>query len=72
MTTRMGSRTVTVSPAVHDRVRSAYVPGVVATLCWTPLTLIVASRVQAGMRTRIDHDPLTFPVTRSDVVSLAG
>ena len=46
-------------------------PGVVVTFCATPLTLIgVAPVVQAGMRTRIVHEPLTVPVTVSVVVSL--
>ena len=47
-------------------------PGVVAMLCATPLTLTVAPVVQAGMRMRIVHDPPTLPVTVSVVVSLTG
>ena len=47
-------------------------PGVVAMSCAMPLTLIVAPLVQAGMRIRIVHDPLTLPATVRVVVSLAG
>lgn len=71
-TTRIGSRTVTVSPEVQERVRVAYVPGVVAMFCWVPLTLTVAPWVQPGMRIRIVHEPPTLPVTVSVLVSLAG
>lgn len=40
--------------------------------CSTPLTLTLAWEVQSGMRIRIDHDPLTLPVTVRVVVSLTG
>ena len=63
MTTAIGSRTVTTSPEVHDRVSAAYVPGVVAMPCATPLTLTVAPDAQAGIRIRIVHEPETLPVT---------
>jgi hypothetical protein len=48
------------------------VPGVVAMPCAVPLTLTVAPDAQAGMRTRIVHEPETLPVTVSVVVSLTG
>jgi hypothetical protein len=48
------------------------VPGVAAMFWTCPLTLICAPWVQAGMRRRIVHEPLTLPVTVSVLVSLTG
>jgi hypothetical protein len=44
----------------------------VVTFWAVPLTLMVAPPVRLGMRKRIDHEPLTQPVTVSVVVSLTG
>ena len=72
---RIGRRTVTLSPAFQARVTDAYVPGAALTLCiFSLLTLISAPDVHDGMRMRIVHSlELSLPpLTVMLVVSLTG